>query len=58
MDRPNASKKVVIVLDKVDAGVVLNVLIPVMRHPSSQAARSALLSLACQIKHATRGEPD
>ena len=57
LDSMNAINDVVVRLDKTDAVVLLQVVVSMMRHPStSDDGRSALLSLACQVRRALKSE--
>lgn len=52
LDNTNDSKDVVVVLDKADARVLLEVAVSLLHPSTSDTARSALVSLACQIRRA------
>jgi hypothetical protein len=58
VDRFQDINDVVVRLDKADAVILLQVVVSMLRHPStSDAGRSALLALACQVRSATRAKP-
>jgi hypothetical protein len=47
------------VLDKADAPALLELVLSVLRHSSmSEARQAALLSIACQVKSAMRGQSE
>ena len=55
MDRFQDISDVVIRLDRVDAEVLLQVVVSMLRHPStSEDGRSALLAVACQVRRAIK----